>query len=81
MRLPNVTLIALLATGVAGCGGGNLKSARDYTAPAAPPVKHPYYNPYAAYGEANATWTPPVWNRNGTIVKPVDPNVELGRPP
>lgn len=76
----NITfgVVALVLT---ACGSGNLKSARDYNGPSAPSVTHPYYNPYAAYGEANATWTPPVWNRNGTVVKPADPNVELGRPP
>lgn len=62
------------------CSGGNIKSARDYNAPAAPTVRHPYYNPFAPYGEANATWTSPVWNRNGTIVRPTDPGIELGRP-
>lgn len=65
---------------LAACSSGNIKSARDYHAPAAPPVRQPYYNPYAPYGDANATWTPPVWNRDGTIVKPADPSVEFGRP-
>ena len=65
---------------LAACSSGNIKSARDYNAPAAPPVRQPYYNPYAPYGEANATWTPPVWNRNGTIVRLVDPGVERERP-
>ena len=72
--------IASLAASLAACGGGNIESARDYGAPAAPSVKHPYYDPYAPYGRANATWTPPVWNRDGTIVKPGDPGVERGRP-
>lgn len=58
----------------------NIKSASDYDPPAAPPVKHPLYDPNAAYGEANATWLPPVFNRNGTIVAPSDPSVALGRP-
>ena len=71
----------LLAISVTACSGGNLKSARDYNAPPAPLVRHPYYNPYAPYGQANATWTPDVWNRDGTIVKPWDPSVEKGRQP
>ena len=58
----------------------NIQSASDYDPPAAPPVKHPYYDSYAAYGEANATWRPPVINRNGTIVAPADPSVAYGRP-
>jgi hypothetical protein len=61
----------LLPLGLAACSGGpNVKSAKDYDAPPAPPVRSPLYNPYAAYGEANATWTPPVFNRDGTIMKP-----------
>jgi len=80
MRSPcNVICLPIIFL-LAACSSGNIKSARDYNAPAAPPVRHPYYSPYAPYGETSATWTPPVWNRNGTIVKPVDPSVELGRP-
>ena len=62
------------------CSGGNLKSAGDYSAPPAPPVRHPYYDPYAPYGQANATWRPPVYDRNGTIVRPYDYNTEYRRP-
>ena len=58
----------------------NVRSASSYHAPAAPPLQHPLYNPYAAYGEANATWRPPVVDRNGTVVKPYDPAVDNGRP-
>jgi len=47
MRPFDLTLIGLLATSLAGCSGANLKSASDYSAPAAPTVKHPYYNPYS----------------------------------
>lgn len=79
MRRFSLTLLGTLAASLAGCNGANLKSANDYSAPAAPPVKHPYYNPYSAYGEANARWTPPVWDRNGTITRPADPGVDLGR--
>lgn len=80
MQAFHLVLITSLAVPLAACGGGNLKSARDYNAPAAPPVRHPYYDPYTPYGRANATWTPLVWNRDGTIVKPGDPGVERGRP-
>lgn len=80
MRLFNFLVLAALAGVPAACSSANLKSASDYSAPSAPPVKHPYYSPYAAYGEANATWTPPVWNRNGTITRPADPGVDMGRP-
>ncbi len=80
MRSPCRSVLTFIMVSLAACSSGNIKSARDYNAPAAPPVHHPYYSPYALYGETNATWTPPVWNRNGTIVRPVDPGVELGRP-
>ncbi len=80
MGLLRNVIFASAMVSLAACSSGNIKSARDYNVPAAPPVRHPYYSPYAPYGEANATWTPPVWDRNGTIVRPVDPGVELGRP-
>ena len=73
-----IFLLSLFAT---ACSSGNLRSARDFSAPVAPLVQHPYYNPYAPYGQANATWTPTVWDREGSIVKPFDPSVERGRPP
>ena len=81
MLLYRNVVVALSLGILSACSSGNIKSVRDYNAPAALPVRHPYFNPYAPYGEANATWTPPVWNRNGTIVKPADPGVEIGRPP
>ncbi|MDB5398100.1 MAG: hypothetical protein JWQ55_118 [Rhodopila sp.] len=75
------TLTGLLLLSLAACSTPpNVKSASDYDAPPAPPVKHPQYDPYAAYGQANATWRPPVINRAGTIVKPSNPSVEQGRP-
>ncbi len=80
MGLLRNVIFASAMVSLAACSSGNIKSARDYNVPAAPPVRHRYYSPYAPYGEANATWTPPVWDRNGTIVRPVDPGVELGRP-
>ncbi len=78
---PTFPLAALLLIGLAACSTPpNIKTADNYDAPKAPPVKHPYYDPYAAYGEANATWRPPVINRHVTIVRPVDPTVNQGRP-
>lgn len=72
--------LALAAFALAGCAGGNVKSASDYSAPPAPPVRHPNFDPYAAYGSVNATWKPPVLNRWGTIVKPSDPATDWTRP-
>ena len=77
MRRPAL-LLSLLA--LAACGHGNVRSAKDYRAPAAPAVREPLYNPYAAYGSANAIWQPPVFNRDGTIVKPAEPASQADRP-
>jgi hypothetical protein len=77
---PSRHLILALAACLAACSAGNVKSAKEYSAPAAAPVRNPLYNPYAAYGEANATWQPPVWNRDGTIVKPAEPSSQDDRP-
>ena len=80
MRLQRLIYLAL-ALCVAGCASPpNVHSANDYNAPKAPPVLHPFYDPYAPYGQANATWRPPVIDRNGTIVKPADPSVSAQRP-
>jgi hypothetical protein len=43
-------------------------------------TRQPVYNPYAPYGEANATWTPPTFNSDGTIVKPTEPSTQDDRP-
>lgn len=80
MQMPTVFLALPLALALIGCSGGNLKSSSDYDAPAAPPVKHPRFDPYAAYGEANAVWRPPAFDRRGTIVKPADPSADYRRP-
>ena len=71
-----VTALFLLAA----CSEGNVESAKDYHAPKAPPLQHPYYDAFASYGSSRAVWTPPVANRDATIVKPADPNVSIGRP-
>jgi hypothetical protein len=73
-------LAPLLITVLAACNSGNVKSAKDYSAPAAPQVRNPFYDPSAGYGEENATWQPPVWNRDGTIVKPAEPASQSNRP-
>ena len=57
--------LALVGLGVAlalcGCERrGNLRSGADYNPPPAPHVSNPYYDPYMAYGSANARWRPPV---------------------
>ena len=73
--------LLLIAMFLSACGTPpNVKSAKDYSAPEAPPVRNPLYNPNASYGEANATWQPPVLNRDGTVVKPVEPSSQNERP-
>jgi hypothetical protein len=82
--MPRFLLVGALicVTLLVGCATNppNVKSAKDYLAPKAPPVRDPVYNPYAAYGEANATWQPPVYNRDGTIVKTAEPSSQDDRP-
>ena len=74
-------LAALAALSLAACSSGNVRTTSSYNAPAAPPVINPNYDPFAAPGTVNATWAPPVLNRNGTIVKPNDPRGAMaGRP-
>jgi len=66
---------------VAACSSGNVHSSDEYRASSPPEVKEPLYNPYASYGSATATWSPPVADRRGTIVWPADPASERDRPP
>ena len=73
-------LVPLTALALAGCASPNVRSSNTYSAPAAPPIRNETYDPYAAYGSANATWSPPVTNRQGTIVKPVEPASQGARP-
>ena len=81
MPHPTPILITILAAALTGCSSGNVKSARDYNAPAAPTVQHPLYDPYMPYASANATWAAPIYNRAGTIVRPADPNTDRDRQP
>ena len=80
MRLFRFVAATAATLTLAGCSGGNLKTASDYSAPSAPPVRYSTYNPYSTAGTANAIWVPPVVNRHGTVVRPNDPGVLSGRP-
>jgi len=73
-------IIPFAAILLAACSTGNVKSTKDYSPPPAPQVRNPIYDPYAGYGTANATWQPPVFNRDGTIVKPAEPASQADRP-
>jgi hypothetical protein len=73
-------LLLLLGVPLAACDHGNIKPASSYSAPSAPSVRNATYNPYSAYGEANATWQPPTYNRDGTVVKPAEPSSQSDRP-
>lgn len=72
--------LVFLSVPLAACSSGNVRTAASYNAPPPPPVQHPFYDPYASYGEANAIWRPPVVDRNGTIVKPYEPSTQGTRP-
>lgn len=76
------SLLALfvLSIPLAACSSGNVRAPDSYAKVSPPPVANPYYDPYPAYGSANATWRPPVYDRNDTVVKPVDPTTQASRP-
>ena len=78
MRPALLLLVASIA--LAGCDHGNIKPVSSYDAPKAPPVRNSIYDPYQPYGQANATWRPPVFNRDRTIVKPSEPSSQDARP-
>ena len=80
MKSTFLVTVASSLLSLASCSSGNLKSANDYNAPPPPPIQHPSYNPYASYGEAQATWRPPVVDRDGTIQKPAEPASQWDRP-
>ena len=69
----------VLALPLAACAG-NVRTASQYGSPSPVAVKNPDYDPYMAYGSANATWRPPVYNRQGTIVAPDEPSTQSSRP-
>ena len=75
-----VFLLPLLTLSLTACEGGNIKKVSDYHPPPPPPMQNPVYDPNASYGEANAIWTPPVYDRDGTIVKPSEPSTQSDRP-
>lgn len=68
-----------LSLGLSACSSGNVSSAAHVRGPKAPPTKQARYDPNAAYGSARAVWTPPVYNRAGTVVRPDDPRTTQGR--
>ncbi|MBB2199486.1 hypothetical protein HLH44_18950 [Gluconacetobacter sp. 1c LMG 22058] len=72
--------IAVVATSVAGCAHGNIRSVASYHPPPPPHVKQPLFDPYAPYGSAPAVWRPALASRAGTIVKPNDPVDQADRP-
>ena len=79
MRKSFLILAGLLA--LSACDHGNVKPVASYSAPPAPLIRSPTFNPYAPYGDANATWEPPTFNQDGTVVKPSEPSSQASRPP
>lgn len=73
-------LLILAALPLAACDHGNVRPMSSYDAPKPPPIRNPAYDPYQPYAQANATWRPPAFNRDGTVVKPVEPSTDNGRP-
>ena len=71
MRLSPYVLLIIIA--LSGCSGSNIKSTSSYHGPKAPRNDHPLYDPYTAYASSNAIWKAPIYNRDGTIVSPYDP--------
>ncbi len=80
MKTPKSLIILVGLAILAGCASPNVKTPGQYASAPAPVVKDKYYNPFAAYGSANATWAPPVLDRWGTVVKPADPSTDWTRP-
>ena len=80
MKPPFPLALALAATALAGCAQGNLRTPGSYAALAPPPVRNPWYDPYAPYGSSNAIWRPPVYDLQQTIVKPAEPASQASRP-
>jgi len=64
-----------LCLGLAACSAGNVSSTAGLHGPKPPPTKNRYYDPNAAYASARATWAPLVYDRQGTIVRLLDPRV------
>lgn len=65
---------------LAGCDHGNVQPSSSWHAPATPVVRNPSFDPYQPFAQANATWRPPILNRDGTIVKPAEPSSQSSRP-
>jgi hypothetical protein len=66
MKPPSPIALALAATTLAGCAQGNLRTPSSYAALAPPPIRNPWYDPYAPYGSSNAIWRPPVYDLQQT---------------
>lgn len=70
-------LLALLLFVLAGCSGGNLGArSSSLNGTAAVPVLNPLFDPRALPGSVPAAWIAPVFDHNGTIVRPHDPMVQ-----
>ena len=71
--------VFVLLLGLAACsGGGNLSAAGGQHGPTLPPIRNPYFDPYARPGDVPATWASPVFDSRGTIVLRVVRKVEEG---
>ncbi|MBS1075803.1 hypothetical protein JK176_13025 [Gluconobacter sp. Dm-73] len=75
MKLYFLPAIACFA--LAACSG-NVSAGHGH-GPKPPPLKHARYEPDAAYGSSRTVWAPPVYDRQGHIVKIEDPRNSGGR--
>lgn len=70
-------LPAFACFALAACSG-NVSAGHGH-GPKPPPLQHARYEPGAAYGSSRAVWAPPVYDRQGHIVKIEDPRNSGGR--
>ena len=73
-------LLPLLTLSLAACESGNIKKVSGYHPPGPPPMQNPVFDPYPGYGASNAIWTPLVYDRDGTVVKPIEASTQADRP-
>ena len=52
---PRFPIAIAIASALAGCAQGNLRTPASYAALAPPTVHNPWYDPYAPYGSSNVS--------------------------
>jgi hypothetical protein len=80
MKISHVAAAFFTTAILTGCAQPNVHAPNTFATLAPPSIKAPLYDPYSAYGSANATWRPPVVDRPGTIMRPTEPSTGALRP-